>query len=80
MSHAENCLEITVSSSPEPNIFFNPGALATHLQFTLVFSVSDFTRKGPVVSEVRMRIYRRLRAEGVPLPAPLFDTKEFATA
>ena len=71
-----------VLATPEPNIFFNPGALPTHLQFTLVFAVSEFTRRTPVMSEVRLRIYRRLRAEGVPLPAPQpwQDTKELATA
>jgi small-conductance mechanosensitive channel len=69
-----------VLGTPEPNIFFNPGVLPSHLQFTLVFSVSDFTRRGPVMSDVRLRIYRRLRAEGVPLPTPWLDTKEFATA
>jgi small-conductance mechanosensitive channel len=57
-----------VLETPEPNIFFNPGALPTHLQFTLVFSVAEFPRRGPVQSEVRMRIHRRFREEGVPLP------------
>ena len=71
-----------VLATPEPNIFFNPGPLPTHLQFTLVFTVSEFTRRTPVMSEVRMRIYRRLRAEGVPLPTPHLwqDTKELTTA
>src|SRR5260221_2537978 len=70
-----------VLATPEPNIFFNPGALPTHLQFTLVFAVSEFTRKGPVMSEVRLRVFRRLRAEGVPLPAaPWLDANELATA
>src|SRR5216683_7115736 len=50
-----------VLETPEPAVFFNPGLLATHLQFTVVFSVADFNQRGPVQSEVRMRIYRRLR-------------------
>jgi small-conductance mechanosensitive channel len=53
---------------PEPKVFFNPGVLVTHTQLTAVFSVADFTRQGPVASDVRLRIYRRLRVEGVPLP------------
>jgi small-conductance mechanosensitive channel len=73
-----------VLATPEPNIFFNPGALSTHLQFTLVFAVSEFNRRTPVMSEVRLRIYRRMRSEGVPLPVPLLpplqDSKELATA
>jgi small-conductance mechanosensitive channel len=71
-----------VLATPEPKIYFNPGVLPSHLQFSLVFAVSEFTRRAPVMSEVRMRIYRRLRAEGVPLPSPQpwQDTKELATA
>jgi small-conductance mechanosensitive channel len=69
-----------VLAVPEPNIFFNPGALPTHLQFTLVFSVSEFSRRGPVTSEVRLRIYRRLREEGVPLPAVAHEMRDFVGA
>jgi small-conductance mechanosensitive channel len=68
-----------VLATPEPSIFFNPGPLPTHLQFTLIFAVSEFTRRGPVMSAVRLRIYRRLRAEGVPLPEPWRDMQTFAT-
>ena len=46
---------------------------------TLVFSVADFSKRGPVQSEVRLRIYRRMRLEGVPLPQPLQDARVFAT-
>jgi small-conductance mechanosensitive channel len=68
-----------VLATPEPNVFFNPGPLVTHLQFTVVFSVAEFSKKGPVQSEVRLRIYRRLRLEGIPLPQPLQDARVFAT-
>ncbi len=57
-----------VLATPEPRVFFNPGILLTHLQLTAAFSVADFTRQGPVASDVRLRIYHRLRNEGVPLP------------
>jgi small-conductance mechanosensitive channel len=67
-----------VLAEPEPNIFFNPGALATHLQFTVVFNVAEFSRRGPTQSAVRLRIYRRLRAEAIPLPAPWQDLKLLA--
>jgi small-conductance mechanosensitive channel len=59
-----------VLASPEPQVLFNPGVTPTHLQFTVTFWAPDFSRKGPLQSEVRLRIYRRLRAEGVPVPQP----------
>jgi small-conductance mechanosensitive channel len=68
-----------VLDTPEPVVFFNPGSLATHLQFTVVFSVADFNQRGPVQSDVRLRIYRRLREEGVPLPVHLSEAKMLAT-
>jgi small-conductance mechanosensitive channel len=68
-----------VLDMPEPSVFFNPGLLATHLQFTVVFNVADISKRGPAQSDVRLRIYRRLRAEEVPLPAPWQDLKMVAT-
>ena len=68
-----------VLETPEAAVFFNPGVLPTHLQFTVVFSIADFSQKGPVQSEVRLRIHRRLRDEGVPLPLPWYEAKVLAT-
>jgi small-conductance mechanosensitive channel len=68
-----------VLETPEPAVFFNPGLLATHLQFTVVFSVADFSQRGPVQSDVRLRIFRRLREEMVPLPVHLYEAKMLAT-
>jgi small-conductance mechanosensitive channel len=68
-----------VLETPEPAVLFNPGLLATHLQFTVSFSVADFSQRGSVQSEVRLRIYRRLRKEAVPLPVPLYEAKMLAT-
>src|SRR6266550_1888145 len=51
-----------VLATPEPAIFFNPGLLPTHLQFTLVFNVAEFGKRAPAQSAVRLRIYQRLRA------------------
>jgi small-conductance mechanosensitive channel len=64
-----------VLPNPEPVILFNPGATPTHLQFTLIFHVPDVARRGGVQSDVRLRIYNRLRAERVPLPALPLDYK-----
>jgi hypothetical protein len=41
--------------------------------------VADFNQSGPVQSDVRLRIYRRLRRESVPLPVPLYEAKMLAT-
>ena len=68
-----------VLDTPEPVVFFNPGLLATHLQFTVVFSVANFNQRGPVQSDVRLRIFRRLREEGVQLPLHLYEAKMLAT-
>jgi small-conductance mechanosensitive channel len=68
-----------VLETPQPVVFFNPGLLATHLQFTVVFSVADFNQRGPVQSDVRLRIYRGLREEAVPLPVHLYEAKMHAT-
>jgi len=68
-----------VLDTPEPVVFFNPGLLATHLQFTVVFSVANFNQRGSVQSDVRLRIFRRLREEGVPLPLHLYEAKMLAT-
>src|ERR1700730_9241296 len=68
-----------VLETPQPAVFFNPGSLATHLQFTVVFSVPDFSQRDPVKSEVRVRIYRRFRQEGVPLPVLFYEAKVLAT-
>lgn len=57
-----------VLPEPEPRVAFTPGFLPTHLEFKLTFSVADFGHQGPVSSEVRLRILRRLRREGVALP------------
>jgi small-conductance mechanosensitive channel len=68
-----------VLETPQPVVFFNPGLLSTHLQFTVVFSVANFNQRGPVQSDVRLLIYRRLREEAVPLPAHLYEAKMLAT-
>jgi small-conductance mechanosensitive channel len=67
-----------VLETPPPGIFFNPGLLSTHLQFTVIFQVAEFSQRYPMQSEVRLRIYRRMRAESVPLPAPWYESKTLA--
>jgi small-conductance mechanosensitive channel len=68
-----------VLETPEPGVYFNPGVLPTHLEFTVAFTVADVSQRGPVQSDVRLRIHRRLREEGVPLPLPWYEAKMLAT-
>ncbi len=64
-----------VLAQPEPSIAFNPGILPTHLQFTVTFNIADYSAKTNAQSEVRLRIYRRLKKDGVPLPRPWIEAK-----
>jgi small-conductance mechanosensitive channel len=64
-----------VLPTPEPSILFNPGLLTTHMQFTVTFTIADFAAKTNAQSEVRLRIYRRLKKDGIPLPHPQFEAK-----
>ena len=68
-----------VLAAPAPQVFFAPGVTPTHLQFTLVFAVAEFGQRGPAQSELRLRIYQRMRAEGVPLPEPSPNMNILAT-
>ena len=53
---------------PAPSVFLHPGFLPTHVQLTLVFSVKQVGEQVPAQSELRHRLLKRLRQEGVPLP------------
>ncbi len=59
-----------VSPAFAPVVLCDPGLLPTHLQFKLVLRVEDQTQRGRVLSEIRLRLLRRFRQEGVPLPTP----------
>lgn len=59
-----------VLNDPAPVCLFDPGVLLTHLQFKLLVNVASRAEQGRVTSEIRMRLLRRFRAEGVPLPSP----------
>ncbi len=60
----------TALPEPAAKAVFTPGVLPTHIQFSLLFSVADFSLQGPALSEARLRILRRYRKEGIPLPPP----------
>jgi small-conductance mechanosensitive channel len=53
-----------------PVCLCDPGVLTTHLQFKLLVNVASRADQGRAASDLRMRLLRRFRAEGVPLPNP----------
>lgn len=51
-----------------PLVFCDPGVLPTHLQLKLLVRAADQTQRGRVLSDIRFRLLRRFRQEGIPLP------------
>jgi len=65
----EEALEVEgVDRGFAPLVFCDPGVLPTHLQLKLIIRVHDQTQRGRILSEIRMRLLRRFRRQGVPLP------------
>lgn len=57
-------------SEPEPNVRFIPGFGENSLDFTLICHVSEVTDQFLVQSELRKRIFRRFKEEGIEIPFP----------
>jgi small-conductance mechanosensitive channel len=57
-------------AEPRPSARLIPGFGESALQFTLVCHVVRFVEQYPVQHELRKRILRRLRAEGIAIPFP----------
>ena len=55
----------SVLAEPPPSVRFNPGPWEGALIFQIVFSVSQFADLPVARSEIRKRIYSRLRKEGI---------------
>jgi small-conductance mechanosensitive channel len=55
---------------PEPFVRFIPGFGESSLDFTLVCQVREFTDQYPVQHELRKRIFKRFRQEGIEIPFP----------
>lgn len=61
--------EITgLVENQEPAVTFNPGE--SWMEFTIGFTVKQFTDQYNVQNEVRKRIFKRLREEGIEIPFP----------
>jgi small-conductance mechanosensitive channel len=70
MALEEAALTKGVLPRPEPVCLCDPGVLPTHTQFKLIVNVASRDELGGVVSDLRIRLFERFRADGVPLPAP----------
>jgi small-conductance mechanosensitive channel len=57
-------------ADPPPNVRFIPGPGDFALVFQLNFSVAQFSDQYLVQSELRKRIFNRLRKEGITMPFP----------
>lgn len=56
--------------SPEPTLTLSPGFGESSLDFTLTCHVAEVGDQAPVQHELRKRILRRLRKEGLEMPFP----------
>jgi small-conductance mechanosensitive channel len=57
-------------ADPAPSVGFDPGFGDSSLGFTLGFSVAEFADQFRVRNELRRRILRRFRKEGIDMPFP----------
>lgn len=55
---------------PEPAVRFIPGFGESSLDFTLVCHVREFADQIPVQHEIRKRIFKRFKEEGIEIPFP----------
>lgn len=57
-------------ADPEPIVRFIPGFGESSIDFTLVCHVQEFTDQYPVQHELRKRIFKRFKEEGIEIPFP----------
>jgi small-conductance mechanosensitive channel len=57
-------------AEPAPSVAFDPGFGESGLGFTLSFQVAEFAGQFGVRNELRKRILRRFREEGIAIPFP----------
>ncbi len=58
-------------AEPAPLVRFIPGFGESALQFTLICTVATYPDQFPVQHELRKRIFRRFRREGIEIPFPV---------
>jgi small-conductance mechanosensitive channel len=59
-----------LQADPAPSVAFDPGFGESSLGFTVSFSVSEFATQFGVRNELKKRIFRRFRQEGIEIPLP----------
>ncbi|HUI53808.1 MAG TPA: mechanosensitive ion channel family protein [Bryobacteraceae bacterium] len=57
-------------TDPAPSVAFDPGFGESSLGFTIGFQVTEFANQFTVRNELRRRILRRFRQEGIEIPFP----------
>ncbi len=57
-------------AEPVPSVLFNPGPGESALVFQVNFSVDQFGSHVAIESELRKRLFKRLKAEGITMPFP----------
>ena len=57
-------------ADPAPSVAFDPGPGDWAVSFTVNFQVAEFASQFGVRNELRKRIYRRFREEGIEIPFP----------
>jgi small-conductance mechanosensitive channel len=57
-------------AEPEPFVRFIPGFGESSLDFTLICQVAEFTDQYLAQHELRKRILKRFRQEGIEIPFP----------
>jgi small-conductance mechanosensitive channel len=58
-------------AEPEPFVRFIPGFGDSSLDFTLICQVSEFVDQYLAQHELRKRIFKRFRREGIEIPFPI---------
>jgi small-conductance mechanosensitive channel len=58
-------------AEPAPFVRFIPGFGASSLEFTLICQVAEFVDQYLAQHELRKRIFKRFRAEGIEIPFPI---------
>lgn len=57
-------------AEPAPRVLFMPGFGQSSLDFTIICQVAEFTDQAGVLHELRKRIFKRFRTEGIEFPFP----------
>ena len=57
-------------ADPAPSVAFDPGFAESSLAFTVSFWVAEFAGQFAVRNELRKRIFRRFRQDGISIPFP----------